>query len=469
MIDVKCIIGYWLIRDNEFCEKIAILRKRRLADKKYEFSEDNSENIIPFTKMRSASKSYSAPLSGALSSTSNSRNSYHRPSPTNYHFHTSPCASPSSSPRPSSSFETRRCTPPPLHRASPISLQQGFRSPPCSSPVSGSIMRSPSSHLPPPHSLSQATQQMLSFKPLGTLSPLQVSMTKRNYMDLSGSMSPNSSVPFLSPRREEYRVVEIPLQGSSMPEKPVCTKKFKRRYVEEDDAASVITSEEDDCISPGYHTSLPVEVHGSCYSEMQMISQTTYQQLCCASVVITQHSFDLEAFSYYVISTLCQKNQKTYDVFYDWAYEIINVCPLSHTIICVLMAQFAATDQLPCSSTNCFNCSRKLDCIYHRHKYECRILFSWNMETGVWDILDYGELIEYKTVSKVQQTKKVTDDLACRAKKIANELSTNLKNIQDYTCNLRVLESDLRKPKSYITDLDNMLEFYLKKPQNNDN
>jgi len=41
-----------------------------------------------------------------------------------------------------------------------------------------------------------------------------------------------------------------------------------------------------------------------------MISQASYQRLRCSSVVITQHSFDLETFTYYVISLLCQKHQK---------------------------------------------------------------------------------------------------------------------------------------------------------------
>lgn len=178
-------------------------------------------------------------------------------SPVHY-FHNSPVASPSSSPRPSNSMGGP---------ASPANaFQQGFRSPPnCSSPVSSashvSLMRSPSRpgittaqiycHKSPP-TLSLATQQMLSFKPLGTLSPLQISMTKRNHLDFNngaagmGSMSPNGgNVPFLSPRREElHRVVEVPLSNGNMPEKPMCSKKFKRRYVEEDDAASVITSEE---------------------------------------------------------------------------------------------------------------------------------------------------------------------------------------------------------------------------------
>ncbi|XP_017472984.1 PREDICTED: uncharacterized protein LOC108363958 [Rhagoletis zephyria] len=480
--------AYEFSEDNEKCEKISTLRKRRLADKKYEFSEDNSENIVPFTKIRSAKKSL-AMSHYSTSYGSSSTWSLHRSATTSaasgtHLFYNSPCASPSSSPRPSHASpsncgDARHCTPPPMHRASPItSLQQGFRSPPCSSPVAGGLIRSPSRHvtpahiygsISPPQTISTATQQMLSFKPLGTLSPLQVSMAKR-HLDISGAMSPNANAPFLSPRREENRVVEMPLQGGTMLEKPLCTKKFKRRFVEEDDAASVITSEEDDCISPGYHTSLPVEVHGSCYSEMQMVSQATYQQLNCPSVVITQHSFDLETFTYHTISALCQKNEKTYDVFYDWACELIRVCPVSQTIICLLMAQFSARDQLPTSPTNCLNCSRKLDCAFHRRQFECRILFTWNMENGEWEVLDYGELHECKlsdVISPIKRCGRLPVTLSETAKKLASEMSASLSKIeQNYTCNLRVLDSNIKKSKLSVADYDNVIELGLKRPRN---
>jgi len=220
--------AYEFSEDNEKYEKISTFRKRRLAEKKYEFSEDNSENIIPFTKVRLAVRAFNA------STASSSARSFHRFSPTAHFFHNSPCASPSSSPHPSQPAQT----PPHL----------GFRSPPSSS----MLMRSPSRNAnsaqifnqkSPP--LSQATQQMLSYKPvgpLGALSPLQVSLAKR--FEIGGSMSPNAGLSFLSPRRDEPRIVEMPVQGGVMPEKPVCTKKLRRRYVEEDDATSVITSEE---------------------------------------------------------------------------------------------------------------------------------------------------------------------------------------------------------------------------------
>ncbi|XP_017100838.2 uncharacterized protein [Drosophila bipectinata] len=442
--------AYEFSEDNEKCEKISTFRKRRLAEKKYEFSEDNSENIIPFTKVRSAGRAFSATI-GAGSTP----RSFHRFSPTAHFFHNSPCASPSSSPHPSSQPAQ---TPPHL----------GFRSPPSSS----MLMRSPSRNATNPAQmfnqksppLSQATQQMLSYKPvgpLGALSPLQVSMAKR--FEIGGSMSPNAGLSFLSPRREqEPRIVEMPVQGGVMPEKPICTKKVRRRYVEEDDATSVITSEEDDCISPGYHTSLPMEVHGSCYSEMQMISQASYQRLRCSSVVITQHSFDLETFTYYVISLLCQKHQKIYNVFYDWAYEVVNVCPLSQTVACLLMAQFSARDQ---PLANCLHCTGRMDCVFHNRQYECRILFTWNMEGGQWQVLDYGELREVpEQFNPLKRLGKARLTFTQLARKMGQEMAENLSLcLPDYTSNLRVLHSDMRKSKAYISDLDNMVEFHLKR------
>ncbi|XP_022210853.2 uncharacterized protein LOC111066489 [Drosophila obscura] len=450
--------AYEFSEDNEKYEKISTFRKRRLADKKYEFSEDNVENIIPFTKVRSAGRA-SAPNFSSSAGSSTAR-SFHRFSPTAHFFHNSPCASPSSSPHPAHPSQT----PPHL----------GFRSPPSSS----NLMRSPSraansavaavaaqiyNQKSPP--LSQATQQMLSYKPvgpLGALSPLQVSMAKR--FEIGGSMSPNAGLSFLSPRRDEPRIVEMPVQGGVMPEKPVCTKKLRRRYVEEDDATSVITSEEDDCISPGYHTSLPMEVHGSCYSEMQMISHASYQRLRCSSVVITQHSFDLETFTYYVISLLCQKHHKIYNVFYDWAYEVISVCPLSQTVSCLLMAQFSARDQPYAPMTNCLHCTGRIDCMFHNRQYECRILFTWNMESGQWQVLDYGELREmHELFNPLKRLCKARLTFAQMAKKMAKEMTESLNKLPDYASNLRVLNSDIKKSKSYICDLDNMVEFHLKR------
>lgn len=119
----RAAIAYEFSEDNEKCEKISIFRKRRLADKKYEFSEDNSENIIPFRKLRSSiktvslhSKLYPKPSTTlALMSPRQHNTNYYSPPQNNYEItsHT--------------------------HRASP---NHGFRSP-CGSPVGYRFMKSP--------------------------------------------------------------------------------------------------------------------------------------------------------------------------------------------------------------------------------------------------------------------------------------------------------------------------------------
>lgn len=48
------------------CEKLSMFRKRRLADKKYEFSEDNNENIVPFRVLRSNRKYFIGSTSKTL-------------------------------------------------------------------------------------------------------------------------------------------------------------------------------------------------------------------------------------------------------------------------------------------------------------------------------------------------------------------------------------------------------------------
>lgn len=89
----------------------------------------------------------------------------------------------------------------------------------------------------------------------------------------------------------------------------------------------------DDCISPGYHTSLPLEVHGSSYSEMQMVSKTTYEKLSCPTIIVTQNTFDLEAFTYYVANYMCTMNNKKYGFFVDCACEIVKVRSSNHTLL----------------------------------------------------------------------------------------------------------------------------------------
>jgi len=106
-----------------------------------------------------------------------------------------------------------------------------------------------------------------------------------------------------------------------------------------------------------------------------------------------------------------------------------------------------------------------MDCPFHNRQYECRILFTWNMESGQWQVLDYGELKEVpEQFSPLKRLGKARLTFAQMARKMGQEMAVGVGlNLPDYTSNLRVLNSDIRKSKMYISDLDNMVEFHLKR------
>lgn len=229
----KAAKAYEFSEDNEKCEKISTFRKRRLADRKYEFSEDNTENIIPYNRMRAFIKS--PKVHQKIAKQSATASSLIGSSPPNYEL--------------SPSYHT--------HRASP---SYGFRSP-CGSPVGNRfIMVSPPSR-------TCLTSKSPSRPRSSAMSPRasQQSTIKRHYYD--AIMDPHSLV--LSPRSDDcdsgkLACVNFPLSevkpsnidfrsvhqtaaekaSADGDDKPMCSIRLIRHYVEEDDAASVITSEE---------------------------------------------------------------------------------------------------------------------------------------------------------------------------------------------------------------------------------
>lgn len=112
---------------------------------------------------------------------------------------------------------------------------------------------------------------------------------------------------------------------------PTFSKKIVNYFVEEDDANSVVTRcDDDDCISPGYHLSLPMEVHGACYSKLQMVKKASMSRLKgVPKAIITQNSFDVETFAIHIANKLCIKNSKKYGILFDLAFEIVHVSVLS--------------------------------------------------------------------------------------------------------------------------------------------
>lgn len=125
---------YEFSEDNENCEKISTFRKRRLADKKYEFSDYNSENIVPFNinlrkrvpnRLHASSTGIGAGVPSTSSVSTSSVTAMSCSSSQPYGLFNSA----------SSNYEVTNHQ----HRASP---SHGFRSP-CGSPVGNRCLRSP--------------------------------------------------------------------------------------------------------------------------------------------------------------------------------------------------------------------------------------------------------------------------------------------------------------------------------------
>ncbi|KAG5673526.1 hypothetical protein PVAND_003567 [Polypedilum vanderplanki] len=395
---------YEFSEENEKCEKISIFRKRRLADKKYEFNEENTENIIPFNRTRNKISKRSITTS--------------------------------------SSF--RRGSPHPSNIFSPCSSPNSFRSPNYyhtyrSSPTYHFLCSPPSRHI-----VSSASQSEEIHKYFSDI----MNRMKDGRIE-SGNESHDEIFKFSSNNKDS----------------PMFSKKIVHHYVEEDDANSVVTCEEDDCISPGYHLSLPMEVHGACYSKMQIVSKPSLSRLKGhPRVIITQNSFDVETFSIHIANLLCKKNDKKYGILFDLAFEIIHVCPNSQLLLSALCLQFTASefDKL----SKCLNCSNESDCYLHRRLYETTVLFSWKMTTDEIKILDSGQL---KQISS--QTKLVHSIRGNRQEMLIRKLQRFVKKIfgkdrvsLDSHDHLKILDCNENKSKNSLIDYDHGIEFYRRQP-----
>lgn len=231
----KAAKAYEFSEDTDKYEKISSFRKRRLADKKYEFSEDNAENIIPFTKLR---MSYNS-LDIRTQLTTVSKSSALSPCPYGVASNTG-----------TEHLQQQPQLQTHTHRASP---SHGFRSP-CGSPVGNRFMSPPGGR--PVYGKSPTYTKPYS-------SPRQFPK-RTDFTDMltNALLSPRSDdfemchqLPFVQPLSEmKPSNIDIstvvsaalvpPIDKIDKDDKPMCSKKLVRRYVEEDDATSVITSEE---------------------------------------------------------------------------------------------------------------------------------------------------------------------------------------------------------------------------------
>lgn len=124
------------------------------------------------------------------------------------------------------------------------------------------------------------------------------------------------------------------------------------------------------------------------------------------------------------------------------------------------MVHFTASDLQPDNNIkNCVNCSSHLniDCLFHRKHYECQILFTWDIDTGEWNVLDYGNLIE---VPPMLANGKNTPYIHRIVGKLAYDMISGLNAYSEIFNNLHVLDSCMDKSKKVLKDIENSIEFY---------
>ncbi|KAG7154412.1 DDB1- and CUL4-associated factor 15-like, partial [Homarus americanus] len=326
-------------------EKLSVFRRRRLADKKYEFSDENMENVPQkYSSYRSQSRRL--------------------------------LMSPSRSPR----FRSLGV---PL---SELSIELG---------ESSGLLRSVYEKLLSPNS--------------GSGSP----------NDVLRPINQNITSPVLSPRddrwREEIdRLEKAELQRWSSRESlglyalsPGCVQKsserssnltpnsvsdlsqsqslncvvdFNRRYIEVDDElVSIITDIEDDELgtATGYHNALPLEVHGSGYTQMHMISNSKAEKLMAPGVLVRQVSLDVEQFCHEMAQRLCTEAGKKYFFCNDYNVEIVDVCPSSGDIVALASVLVQAATVVKGLSKTVRSPLSSLT----RRQYKTTATFIFNMDT----------------------------------------------------------------------------------------
>ncbi|XP_037094510.1 uncharacterized protein LOC119114506 [Pollicipes pollicipes] len=318
-------------------ENFTVFRKKRLADKKYEFSDENSENVPRFFAARpsvSGEGPCLVPVSDALLSPAGGINSKRR-------LLTEEAAA-------AAAAEERRS-------------------------VDGdAVLRAINCNTEPELFFSSAAAE--------------------------SDCESEASLLTASPRpAERVRPAVVP----PPPAPGACCVHLRRRYVEVDDElVSVITDVEEDDLSrsTGYHYALPLEVHGSGYSQMHMVTHSKAEKLVLPCVLVSQLSLDVEQFCHEISQRLCAEAGKKYWFCNDYDVEVVEVNPDSGDVVAVAVVLVQAAVKMKGLS----NATRRPLSSVHRYQYRASFTFSWNMETGQYSMLTSDRLTEVTDARDLQ-------------------------------------------------------------------
>ena len=202
----------------------------------------------------------------------------------------------------------------------------------------------------------------------------------------------------LTPKKNEGQVLK-PLDGNTPSKKsPSAEKfhaKFTRRFIElDDELVSVMSGIEfdDDGVDVGYqagggyHSALPLEVHGAGYQALTMISNLKAEKLNKKCVKVQQNSLDVDWFCHDMAQKLCAAAGKKYWYCNDYDVEVVDLDPASGDVICVAVVLVTATFASDSQSVQIS--------ALQRHLHQGTLKFCWNVDTGHCRLIDSEPLKE---------------------------------------------------------------------------
>ncbi|KAK0166770.1 hypothetical protein PV327_004257 [Microctonus hyperodae] len=377
---------------QETCEKLSSFRKRRLADKKYEFREEaeDTENIIPFKHIRDQSEQRLCSvhrISSREVSPAYSNGKWHRIDSEN------------------SESEDNFINQDVMHSCfQPVE------------PAKKSILR--------PLSQNQLYNYITwHYKILSQYGHMMVKP------DNISPLAPKTFIP--------HPIIK-------------CTAHYKRSYIElDDEMVSVITDVEDDETGGyvSYQCVLPMNVHGSGYVQMQMISNSKAEKMMLPYVSINQFSFDIETFSHHIADWICKRFKKKYWHCSDYDIEIINVCAISGDVICVLIMKIQASEY--CTQSNCSQ---------ERKTFEAGCKFMWNIDSNQYKITHILPMLEKPGKPNMNE---LVNGLWNPTRYFIPNLRKKCQ--QHYARPVRYLQHSMVSSDSLtqICDMDNLVSFYM--------
>ncbi|XP_049805751.1 uncharacterized protein LOC126248624 [Schistocerca nitens] len=440
-------------------EKFSTYRRRRLADKKYEFCEEceDEENIVPFHLHRRRESDFRLRLSSSFLPSAahlvNNRRHFCDSLSDNVEVNAG-ARSPSNSVNGSHALSNRSwyyeafgenvdavsCTETP---GAPYSMANG------------------ENYVPQNHSHLDSDKVVLRPLNQNKTTLIQPQKEADNLSDAPVNKRSESvdTVKDLSDDLHSLQETSSnPNSTSAKKYNPArCTIQLKRSFVEVDDElVSVITDIEDDDSgeSPGYHCALPLEIHGAGYMQLQMISNSKAEKLMAPCLIVLQKTFDIEHFCHIIAEKLCEESGKKYWFCNDYDVEIIDVCPYSGDAIILALMRIQATVKAKGTIT----CVRPLQ---QRKQYQGGVVFSWNVVTGESSIVETRPLVEI--IQNERETKLREYKPWNPARGLAAEMRRRMPDLPLHKLVRHSNNTPVLRGKSLVrlTDLENNIELVL--------